>query len=310
MIRAQQNVILTVYAVETSVNSQKLQKEIFHTSGSEEYLWEKVAVPVNFARYFKIMFEGKVGEPITGDIAIDDISFSQDCQITTLPPGQCNEDEFLCEDSKACIMKTKVCDFRYDCQDASDEVMCPSYCNFEMDSCGWQEAVNDSLNWVVARANDSSFGTENGGPYEDATHLKAGHFLLLYKTNENVKDQDGYTHTHWYQNSAPSCRFKYWYYMSGVLGSDVVLRLNITPEIFTNLTFFNSNSNEDREWLSGEVGIGRQKSPFQVSLYKIPSNDYYGKFAIDEVKFENDCHYPDPQPDDCNLGFLCPITKV
>nr|XP_027211162.1 MAM and LDL-receptor class A domain-containing protein 1-like [Penaeus vannamei] len=310
MIRAQQNVLLTVYAVETSVNSQKLQKEIFHTTGSKEYLWEKVSVPVNFARYFKIMYEGKVGEPVNGDIAIDDISFSPDCQITTLPPGQCQEDEFQCVESKACIIKTKVCDFRYDCQDASDEVMCPSYCNFEMDSCGWQEAVNDSLNWVVAKANDSSFGTENGGPYEDATHLKAGHFLLLYKTKGNVEDQEGYAHTHWYQNSAPACRFKYWYYMNGVLGSDVVLRLNITPEIFTNLTFFTANANEDGEWLSGEVGIGRQKSPFQVSLYKIPSNDYYGKFAIDEMKFENDCHYPDPQPDDCELGFLCPVTEV
>ena len=36
---------------------------------------------------------------------------------------ECSEDEFHC-DNKACILSVKVCDFRNDCGDLSDEKNC------------------------------------------------------------------------------------------------------------------------------------------------------------------------------------------
>ncbi|XP_071520575.1 LOW QUALITY PROTEIN: MAM and LDL-receptor class A domain-containing protein 1-like [Panulirus ornatus] len=310
MMRANQGATLTATVAETTKNLVRYPpKQIFQTSGTEEYLWVKVDVPINFPRYFKILFEGKVGNEGNGDIAVDDMSFSLDCRPSDT--NSCSEGEYQCQSSQ-CIPFTKVCDFRFDCGDSSDELPCPSYCNFEVDSCGWQETIDDQLNWVLAKADDSSFGTDSGGPYVDETGNKDGHFLLLHSTSDNLIDDEGNALTHWYQNSAPSCHFKYWYYMKGVLGSNVVLRFNSTPDDFTNLTFFSGDFETGNEqWVNGEVGIGRQEHPFQLSLYKESAEDYFGKFAIDETEFDQNCHYPQPSENECaSHEFHCFHTMV
>nr|XP_053646985.1 MAM and LDL-receptor class A domain-containing protein 1-like [Cherax quadricarinatus] len=317
IMRANQGATLTVFAEETSSYSFTYipSSKLFETNGSVEYLWTKASVPVSYTRYFKILLEGKVGEEFSGDIAIDDVSFTTDCKpASTLPtvsptPGLCPQGKYYCY-SGECISNSKVCDFRYDCSDSSDEIACPSDCNFEVNNCGWHEAVNDELDWVLAKADDSQFGTNIDGPLVDETHNEDGHFLLLYKTSDHLLYDKGLSFTHWYQNSAPDCHFIFWYFQNGILGSNIVLRLNSTPYDITNLTFFNGDIG-DGEWQKGEVGIGRQKRPFQLSLYKEPAEDYFGRFAVDETSFHQSCHYPDPSDNGCLISeFHCQLTKV
>lgn len=80
------------------------------------------------------------GNGYTGDIAVDDISFGNDCKlaggviptseppVTTKPPtpkpNNCRADQFGCWKDGKCIDKTKVCDFTIDCDDDSDERFC------------------------------------------------------------------------------------------------------------------------------------------------------------------------------------------
>lgn len=319
MIKANQSAQLVVYVHETFGPLNPKSNIIFQTEGSEEYGWLKADVPVTFARYFKIVMEGTVGEKIVGDVSIDDISFTPNCvpvhmlpaSTTSPPPGNCHENEFECKSSE-CIPSTSVCDFRYDCMDSSDELPCPSFCNFEVDTCGWHEAVDDGLNWIWAKANDSSVGTDQGGPYVDGSGLAEGHFLLLRGTKPDLANEEGYALSHWYQNAAPYCHFSYWYYMTGEQWSSVILQLNTTESEKLNLTFFTMDTAyEDGMWHREEVGIGRQQSTFQLALYWEPSPEFNGHFAVDEMEFLHSCHFGSPSEAGCDSGeYHCLKTKV
>ena len=48
------------------------------------------------------------------------------------------------------LIQTQVCDFKPQCQDESDESLCPSYCDFDTDMCYWTEQHVDGLDWIWA----------------------------------------------------------------------------------------------------------------------------------------------------------------
>lgn len=319
MIKANQSAKLAVYVEEASGAPRQGRSIIFQTEGSAEYGWLKADSPVNFARYFKIVMEGTVGEKLEGDVSIDDISFTPNClplhvlptTSTSPPPGHCQDDEFECQSSE-CIPNTSVCDFRYDCADSSDEMLCPSFCNFEVDTCGWQEAVDDSLNWIWAQANDSTVGTDQGGPYVDASGLTQGHFLLLRATTPDLAGEEGFALSHWYQNAAPYCHFTYWYYVTGEQQAAVILQLNTTETEKLNLTFLEwDTATGDGIWHWEEVGIGRRQAAFQLSLYREPYPEYSGHFAVDDMDFTQSCHFDQPSQTGCASDeYHCSETKV
>jgi hypothetical protein len=70
---------------------------------------------------------------ILGDIAVDDISLSRECSLssstlpstpaTTAPTEDCLETEVSCkDDAGTCILKKKRCNFVTDCPNGFDEV--------------------------------------------------------------------------------------------------------------------------------------------------------------------------------------------
>ncbi|CAL4063834.1 unnamed protein product, partial [Meganyctiphanes norvegica] len=323
MMRGDQQAELRVYAHEVyGMNSRIDDKLLYQTIGNDEYLWIKVDISVSYTRKFVVILEGKAGNKITGDVAVDDITFSPDCTPlnhpvtgsttpTTTNPGGCGDNQFECVNTHACIDDKKVCDFRFDCLDYSDEAMCPFSCTFETDSCGWIELVDDNLDWVVGLANDSSSGTDMNGPFTDQTGNKKGHFLMLHKTTGDLDTAVAETISHYYQNSHPNCLFSFYYYLTGMLESMIILQLNESSSDITNLTFFMDSERRISEsnWKKEVVGIGRHKNKFQLSFFKEPVKEYLGVFAVDETIFDN-CEYG-PSQDHCFYPeFHCPITKL
>jgi len=77
-------------------------------------------------------------------VAIDDFSFTPSCRVNTVeklpsyffttptPDLTCGSpNQFRCKASQECISMDMLCNFRYDCQDKSDEDFCPWTCNFD-----------------------------------------------------------------------------------------------------------------------------------------------------------------------------------
>jgi hypothetical protein len=120
---------------------------IWQAAGDKGDVWNRLEVTLDEAANFMVIIEGKVGDYFNSDIAIDDVSFTPGCQYTsqqlpvepigpstvgpgtpvTTAPHTCGADQFNCHSSGACIDKVKVCDFRNDCDDGSDEASCGKY---------------------------------------------------------------------------------------------------------------------------------------------------------------------------------------
>ncbi len=77
-------------------------------------------------------------------MAVDDFSFTPSCRVNTVdklpsyffstpaPDLTCGStSQFRCKTSQECISMDMLCNFRYDCQDKSDEDFCPWTCNFD-----------------------------------------------------------------------------------------------------------------------------------------------------------------------------------
>ena len=74
---------------------------------------------------------------------------------------------FRCSNGQ-CIDINKVCDFRNDCTDKSDEASCPATCNFEKGYCKWTNAqVGDHYDWIRYKGKTPSQFT---GPSTDHTY--------------------------------------------------------------------------------------------------------------------------------------------
>ncbi|XP_037797160.1 MAM and LDL-receptor class A domain-containing protein 1-like [Penaeus monodon] len=306
MMRANQNATLRIFGEETPRSITKAKYDLFETSGSDDYLWILKDLDINIPRYFKIVLEGIAGNPIEGDIAVDDVSFSDNCHSL-----YCKPEEFPCK-SYGCIPATSVCDFRLDCDDSSDEDECPNHCSFENGDCGWKEVENDGLDWVVAHSNDIAWGTDHTGPFSDSTGNLDGHFLMVHKETELNKEQEAKTFLHWFQNSAATCVFEFWFYTMPPHSSDITLWLNTSAEEFTVMAYFSDKfvTAEPGIWHIGRVGIGRHKETFQLSLLKRNAPEYSGAFAIDETHF-SECDFPLPTDGDCHQAlYHCPVTKV
>ena len=109
--------------------------------GERGQLWNRGSAPVHpnhkYGTFQFLIVATNINAPekskIRGDIAVDDLSFSLDCQAdtSTLPsthspttlPEECLEDETSCNDSAhTCVKNSKVCDFVNDCPNNYDEV--------------------------------------------------------------------------------------------------------------------------------------------------------------------------------------------
>lgn len=73
-----------------------------------------------------------------------------------------------CTNGRNCIDVNKVCNFRSDCTDNSDEANCPTKCDFQTDYCKWKNAqVGDRYDWIRNKGKTPSKFT---GPSADHTY--------------------------------------------------------------------------------------------------------------------------------------------
>ncbi|XP_067342984.1 MAM and LDL-receptor class A domain-containing protein 1 isoform X2 [Channa argus] len=286
--------------------------------GDQGNLWHRKTLYLNSARPFQILIEGTVGDDFNGDIAIDDLSFL-DCEpyegelptnstvpavttpTPTVQPHSCPDGEFVCGAPRECVPMTKVCDFRHDCSDGSDEIHCVrKLCDFEGgDTCGWM-SINPCLvpihafRWSPDQGesihdgeqyhrpiNDHTLGSPEGWyMYADSSNGEYGHITDLY--------------TPVISSTGPQCTLVFWYHMVGfTVGSlQVLLKYrNVTHDVWSQA------GNQGNKWRQGKVFLGLSHN-FQVIFRAKRGISYMGDVVIDDISFA-DCSPPLPPDQPC-----------
>ncbi|XP_069815135.1 MAM and LDL-receptor class A domain-containing protein 1 [Dendropsophus ebraccatus] len=282
---------------------------LWQSFGNKGNRWLKKILLINSSVPFQLLIVGMVGDGFTGDIAIDDISFSnctlhrgalptwspiplQTSTEATLPVHNCSENEHVCRSTGHCIPISKRCDFREDCLDGSDEGNCVSeYCDFVNGSlCKWLQPVaasfrwDTAFHWTVGQGVTIVPGEEGHRPLKDHTTSTDEGWYLYADSSNGEFGHTAHIMTPFISQTGPKCKLTFWTYMDGgTVGSlQVLLRLvNVTYEVW-----FQSGKQGAR-WRRAEVYLGAL-SNFQIVLRAKRGVSYVGDVSVDDISFE-DC---------------------
>ncbi|XP_041365734.1 MAM and LDL-receptor class A domain-containing protein 1-like [Gigantopelta aegis] len=191
---------------------------LWYASGNHGNRWYQAIVPIGrMARPFRLLLQATRTFNVLGDIAIDDIYF-QHCSQPTTKDCRGSTGQFTCN-SKACISKSRLCDYTDDCGDGSDEQnsTCKNYmgCNFEQDLCQWSQMTDDNFNWI---RKVGSTPTINTGPSKDHTlNTRSGHYLFIEASSPRQLGDKARIVSIVFQpsTSVPYCTMRMYYNMYG-----------------------------------------------------------------------------------------------
>ncbi|XP_071956934.1 MAM and LDL-receptor class A domain-containing protein 2-like [Antedon mediterranea] len=268
---------------------------------------------------FQIIIEGIRGSGIRGDISLDDISFTPDCEassqdlpvvttpvptkITTIPYLCVNPLKFQCRDY-TCIDREKQCDFKTQCPDRSDELGCPTICDFEDDMCGYAEQTDDQFDWHRANGLDT-VSTPGVAPRNDhSVGGSTGYYMYVAPYGQAGLDQIAEIIGPQYTSAADYCRVHLWYIITGRNIGSLKLSLLDTTDM-TETLLWDERTDRGSEWTQVTVGLGRRVNPYKLRFTKERNINYQGMIALDDIEFDN-CHLPDPVPScDTTKNFWC-----
>ncbi|XP_056290660.1 MAM and LDL-receptor class A domain-containing protein 1 [Pseudoliparis swirei] len=288
--------------------------------GAQGNLWHRKTLYLSSARPFQILIEGTVGDDFNGDIAIDDLSFLE-CDpydgelptsntttpaVTTAPPTvqphSCPDGEFVCGTHGECVANGKVCDFRRDCSDGSDEDSCvKERCDFEGgDACGWSSVDTSlvpmhSFRWSPDQGESVHDGEQYHRPINDHTLGGPEGWYMCADSSNGGYGQATDLQTPAISSTGPQCALVFWYHMSGfTVGSLHVLFKygNVTHRVWSQ------SGNQGNKWRRGEVFVGLSNS-FQVVFRAKRGISYMGDVVIDDVSFLH-CSPPLPSDQPCS----------
>ncbi|KAM9308125.1 MAM and LDL-receptor class A domain-containing protein 1 [Gastrophryne carolinensis] len=252
-------------------------------------------------------------------VAIDDISLSPACgfltnntysdQMKESLHFNCPFGSLSCGDG-SCIPWKKRCDFRKDCANGLDELMCAAKCDFESDTCGWYErGYADSFYWVHQSPSTLQPEYSSQAPSQDhSLNSSKGHFMFIQQ-KENDISQSAELRSPKFSQAGAGCSLTFWYYNYGsaVGAAEILLHMENedTPTVVWRTYYSQGN-----QWRMGFIQLDRLSHPFSLSVNKISMGLYKGVSAIDDIAFEN-CSLP-PAASTCNGSdhFWCTDTKA
>ncbi|XP_048242500.1 MAM and LDL-receptor class A domain-containing protein 2-like [Haliotis rufescens] len=295
---------------------------VWARAGDQGAAWLQDDVALNSSNSFQVIIEGKIGDSYSGDIAIDDVSFTPDCQYSgqslpdaprpavtgttltppTTAPHSCDlNKEFNCHVSGKCINKIKVCDFRKDCPDGSDESSCvAATTTFESGNMGnWHINETELVPGQTYIWQDTYGGAilnDQYRPSHDHTNsaTNTGWFLWADSSPGSIKDTTTII-TPTISQTGPQCQLQFYYFMSGnALGTlEVYMKFGSSM-----VQMWATSGVHGTTWNKALIFLGYSQS-FQIVIQARRGYSYRGDIALDDVSFIN-CKPVTPSPNGCS----------
>ena len=228
-----------------------------------------------WSKWFALSFEAKMlvdtsQEQIQhGSLAIDDISFTEDCSTSTTTTTTTT--------STTTTSTTTV----------------PSMidCDFESSTaCDWQQVEDDSLDWTVGSGKTPNPGT---GPQSDhTTQGEAGHYLYLQSVTASELQEAGLISPLLSQGEAGGC-LEFWYLMYGL----EVMGLRLLTE--DRATLWESAGDRGLAWRRALVQVTNTK---RVILSGRTGRGPRGDIALDDISFTEGLCPSQPDSVDFEVG--------
>ncbi|XP_077864143.1 MAM and LDL-receptor class A domain-containing protein 1-like [Saccoglossus kowalevskii] len=271
--------------------------------------WIRDEIQLISDKPFEVVIEGVEGELVFGDIALDDITFTPGCiqydgelpigstaEPTTQEPGDgClplpgEGPLFQCDDG-SCVRDSYVCDYKYQCVDASDESSCPVTCTYEDDDCGWSEQIpGDNFDWVRSNYRDVRPGA-SAPQFDHTLGTDEGYYMYVDMSADEPEEQVAEMKSSVYSETANNCTLEFWFYMDEPLTG--FMTLHMLEEDGTETEMWRANFPRGAKWNWAIVGFHRRRTNYELIFRKIRQFGYGATIAVDDISFNN-CALPDP----------------
>nr|XP_039270832.1 MAM and LDL-receptor class A domain-containing protein 1-like [Styela clava] len=262
----------------------------------DQWIEAMVPLPNNVTddNQYNVQIKAFRGPSAYGDMAIDDISiFDGNCPyVPTIPPACA----YLCQNSALCVASSQICDFTQDCPSGDDESSCEFECDFDSDTCSWNDASNGAFKWV---AGSGASASENTGPPGD--HTSGTGTYMYVDASSGIQGSQAHLESGIIQATSATCEMIMYYHMNG----DHIGTLQVSKRIDNedNIIWSRIDSQGD-QWNQAIVRIGRVSRPFTIVISATRSFDVLGDIAIDDIIFQN-CEMLPAQPSCAGGEFQC-----
>ncbi|XP_021371354.1 MAM and LDL-receptor class A domain-containing protein 1-like [Mizuhopecten yessoensis] len=234
---------------------------IWSLTGSQGQQWMFANAPMSMASTsYQIVFQGRRGSAVTGDIAIDDISFTESsCGVRPSQAHPINGPTTLPTAS------------------TTPSVQGSFNCSFDTSFCGWTQDHTDKFDWTRLRGRTQSVST---GPSADHTS-KRGYYVYTEASTPRVRgDKARLISPDVTVTGTQTKCLTFWYFMMG----RNVAQLNVYAKsglALPTTPVWRRSGSQGNQWLKAQVDL-TAKSVFNV-VFESMIGGAYGDIAVDDV---------------------------
>jgi len=263
----------------------------------EEGKWGKVEIGIGRHRdQFKIIFFlSNNGQPFTAAVAVDEVNFFE----CAPPPAMesCLDDEIHCELTKACVFKTKQCDYQDDCGDNTDEDVCEDYTrtNFEDPDQPFGFLIQGEDGYEPAdfkwqRGNGTTNNKGTGPPFDHTQFSPSGHYLYIPSENGTIGDK-AWLRSPPIKPSSKDCHLRLFSHIHGPRVGNLTIYTWLSDGSLTPVKQVGGEDWADtNKWFRQDIEL-ESSQQFQVVIEATIGWPGESDIAIDDVSFTPACQF-------------------
>ncbi|CAF0724038.1 unnamed protein product, partial [Brachionus calyciflorus] len=259
-------------------DSTGVKKSLSNITGEQGFAWQQLLINVTSRYEYRIFIEGIVGKSYYGDIAIDDLTYSNSS----------------CGSATSVSVSTRSTTIIYPKN--------PLDCDFDSNTtCYWMHDQTADFKWELNRGRTQ---TQLTGPSNDhTTDSELGYYLYIETSPPVQAFSSARLQSPPFDMGSSGGCFKFFYHM---FGRDIN-KLNIYYQTLSDSSLgkpvWQKLGNQGDQWLLGQVFIekGNSFSKSRFVIEGIAGNSALGDIAIDDISYNDG---PCPLSNTCDFESI------